>query len=33
MNHPHYNAAKPNKQHQFDLLYIFNNVIEGNAYK
>ena len=22
INHPHYDATKPNEQHQFDILYI-----------
>ena len=25
--------TKPNKQHQFDVLYIPHNVFEGNMYK
>ena len=33
MNHPHYNVAKPNEQHQFDLLYMAHNVFAGNTYK
>ena len=33
INHPHYDVAKPNEQHQLDLLYIPNNVFEGNTYK
>ena len=27
------NVAKPNEQHQFDLLYMPDNVFEGNTYK
>ena len=33
INHPHYHVAKPNEQHQFDLLYMPRNVFEGNTYK
>ena len=33
INHPHYNATKPNEQHQFDLLYIPHNLFEGNTHK
>ena len=33
IHHPHYNMAKPNEQHQFDLLYMPHNVFEGNTYK
>ena len=29
----HYSVTKNNEQHQFDLLYIFHNVFEGNLYK
>ena len=32
-NHPHYDVTKPNKQHQFDLLYMPHNLFEGNTYK
>ena len=31
--HPHYDVTKPNKQHQFDLLYMLHNVFKGNTYK
>ena len=30
---PHYDVTKPNKQHQFDLLYVPHNLFEGNTYK
>ena len=33
MHHPHYDVTKPNKQHQFDLLYAFHNLFEGSTYK
>ena len=33
INHPHYYVAKPNEQHQFDLLYIPHNFFEPNTYK
>ena len=33
INHPHYDVTKPNKQHQFDLLYMSHNLFEGNTYK
>ena len=33
IHHPHYDVKKPNEQHQFDLLYIPNNVFEGNTYE
>ena len=33
INHPHYDITKPNKQHQFDLLYMPHNLFEGNTYK
>ena len=33
INHPHYDVTKPNKQHQFDILYISYNIFEGNTYK
>ena len=28
-----YDVTKPNKQHQFDLLYMPQNLFEGNMYK
>ena len=31
--HPHYDVTKPNKQHQFDLLYMPHNIFKGNTYK
>ena len=31
--HPHYDVTKPNKQHQFDLLYMPYNLFERNTYK
>ena len=33
IHHPHYDATKPNEQHQFDLLYMQHNLFEGNTYK
>ena len=33
INHPQYDATKPNEQHHFDLLYMTHNVFEGNTYK
>ena len=33
INHPHYDVTKPNEQHQFDLLYMPHNLLEGNMYK
>ena len=33
INHSHYDMTKPNKQHQFDLLYMPHNLFEGNKYK
>ena len=30
---PHYDVTKPNKQHQFDLLYMPHSLFEGNTYK
>ena len=33
INHPHYDVTKPNEQHQFDLLYMPHNLLEGNTYK
>ena len=32
-NHPHYDVAKPDEQHQFDILYIPHNLFEGNTHK
>ena len=32
-NHPHYDVTEPNKQHQFDILYMPHNLFEGNTYK
>ena len=32
INHPHYNKAKSEEQHQFDLLYMPHNVFERNTY-
>ena len=32
-HHPHYDEIKPNKQHQFDLLYLPHYVFKGNTYK
>ena len=33
INHPHYDATKPNEQGQFDLFYMSHNLFEGNTYK
>ena len=33
INHPHYDVTKPNKQHQFDLLYMPHILFEGNTYR
>ena len=33
INHPHYDVTEPNKQHQFDILYMPHNLFEGNTYK
>ena len=33
IHHSHYDVTKPNKQHQFDLLYMPHNLFEGNTYK
>ena len=33
IHHPHYDVTKPNEQHQFDLLYMPHNLLEGNTYK
>ena len=33
IHHPHYDVIKPNKQHQFDLLYMPHYVFKGNTYK
>ena len=33
INHPHYDVTKPNEQYQFDLLYMHQNLYEGNTYK
>ena len=33
INHPHYDVTRPNEQHQFDILYIPHNPIEGSTYK
>ena len=33
IHHPQYDLTKPNKQHQFDLLYMPHNHFEGNKYK
>ena len=32
INHPH-DVAKPNEQHQFDLVHMPHNFFEGNTYK
>ena len=33
INHPHYDVARPNEQHQFDTFYTPHNLFEGNTYK
>ena len=33
INRPHYDVTRPNKQQQFDLLYLPYNVFEGNTCK
>ena len=33
IHHPHYDVTRPNKQHQFDSLYMPHNFFEGNTYK
>ena len=33
IHHPHYGVAKPNEQHQSDLLYMPHRLFEGNTYK
>ena len=33
INHLHYDVTEPNKQHQFDLVYMPHNLFEGNTYK
>ena len=33
INHPHYEITKPNKMHQFDILYVPSNVVYGTEYK
>ena len=33
IDHPHYDVAKPNEQHQFDLVYMPHDVSEGNTYR
>ena len=33
INHPHYETTKPNKMHQFDILYVPSNVVYGTEYK
>ena len=32
-HHSHYDVTKPNKQHQFDVLYMPHNLFEGNMYE
>ena len=32
IHHPRYDMTKPNEQHQFDLLYMPDNLFEGNTY-
>ena len=33
IHHPRYDVARPNEQHQFDLLYMPHNIFEGKTYK
>ena len=33
IHRPHYNVTKPNRQHQFDLLYISHDLFKGNMHK
>ena len=33
INYPHYDVTKPNKQYQFDLLYMTHNDFAGKTYK
>ena len=33
INLPHYDVTKPNKQRQFDILYMPHNLFEENTYK
>ena len=33
INHPHYNVTKFHEKHQFDLLYVSQNIFEGNINK
>ena len=33
INHPHYDVTKPNEQHQFDVLYMPDNLFKGNMCK
>ena len=33
IHHPHSDVTNPNKQHQFDLLYMSHKLSEGNTYK
>ena len=33
IHNPHYDATKPNEQHQFDLVHMPHNVFEGNTYR
>ena len=30
INHPHYDVARPNEQHQFDLVHMSHDFFEGN---
>ena len=32
IHYPHYDVTKLNEQHQFDLLYMHQNLFEGNKY-
>ena len=33
IDHPHYDVAKPNEQHQFDLVHMPHDAFEGNTYR
>ena len=33
MKYSHYDMAKPNKQHQYDMLYVSHNSFQGNTCK
>ena len=33
IHHPHYDVARPNEQHQFDLVYMPHKHFEGSTHK